>query len=341
MVASGGVNVAEVFLAQASRTAPATSASGCCGRARASGSCSAGSPPASLLSNAARGRRTCGCSRSFAVGIGAAAVAPNVVGRRARDGARGLRERRRRRREHHARPARRGGLRARPRVHAADERQLRRARRSRSSSRARSRTPSARAGCTPARRASILLAAGDRVAADARRRADAPGSPRRHDRGARDRGRARRRRPRRRPARARARDLARRGRATRPRTSSCASVYPAHGPRVRGRPHRPARRRQVEPRLGARRPRARRRQDGRRDLGRPVEPVHRGRAARRPDPARRALPRPGRLHPLDGHARPRAAGSPRRRCRRCSCSTRPARTSSSSRRSAPARARSA
>ena len=41
------------------------------------------------------------------------------------------------------------------------------------------------------------------------------------------------------------------------------------------------------------------------DLGRPVEPVHAGRAARRPHPARRPLPRPGRLHPLDGHARPR------------------------------------
>ena len=43
---------------------------------------------------------------------------------------------------------------------------------------------------------------------------------------------------------------------------------------------------------------------GRRDLGRPVEPVLAGRAARRPDPARRPLPRPGRVHPLDGDARP-------------------------------------
>ena len=42
------------------------------------------------------------------------------------------------------------------------------------------------------------------------------------------------------------------------------------------------------PRLGAHRPRPRRRADGRDDLGRPVEPVHAGRAARRPDPARRS-----------------------------------------------------
>ena len=43
---------------------------------------------------------------------------------------------------------------------------------------------------------------------------------------------------------------------------------------------------------------------GRRRLGRPVEPLHAGRAARRPDPPLGALPRPGRLHPLDGDARP-------------------------------------
>ena len=49
-------------------------------------------------------------------------------------------------------------------------------------------------------------------------------------------------------------------------------------------------------------PRPRARAVGRRRLGRPVEPVHPGRAARRPDPARRPLPRSRRVHPLDGHA---------------------------------------
>ena len=44
----------------------------------------------------------------------------------------------------------------------------------------------------------------------------------------------------------------------------------------------------------------------------PTSPFTRRRAARRPDPARRALPRSRRLHPLDGHARPRRAASPRR-----------------------------
>ena len=42
---------------------------------------------------------------------------------------------------------------------------------------------------------------------------------------------------------------------------------------------------------------------GRRAVDRPVVAVHPRRAARRPDPAHRALPRPGRVHPLDGHAR--------------------------------------
>ena len=52
--------------------------------------------------------------------------------------------------------------------------------------------------------------------------------------------------------------------------------------------------------VGARaRPRAR----GRRAVDRPVEPVHGGRAARGPDPACGALPRRGRLHPLDGEPR--------------------------------------
>ena len=107
-----------------------------------------------------------------------------------------------------------------------------------------------------------------------------------------------------RPARARARDLARRGRRS-------ARVRRRRRPlsrdrlRVLGRRHRPARRREVEPRLGAdpARPRARD-VDRRRRLGRSLEPVHARRAARRPDPAQRPLPRPRRLHPLDGDARP-------------------------------------
>ena len=94
-------------------------------------------------------------------------------------------------------------------------------------------------------------------------------------------------------------------------------LYPETGTRVRGRHHRPARRRQVEPDRRAPPPRPRPRPDRRRRLGRPLEPVLAGRAARRPDPAGRPLPRPGRLHPLDGHARPPRRRSPRRRSRRC------------------------
>ena len=41
----------------------------------------------------------------------------------------------------------------------------------------------------------------------------------------------------------------------------------------------------------------------RRAVDRPVLAVHPGRAARRPDPADRPLPRPGRVHPLDGQPR--------------------------------------
>ena len=52
------------------------------------------------------------------------------------------------------------------------------------------------------------------------------------------------------------------------------------------------------------------RPDGRRDHRRPLQPHHAWRAAGRPHPARRALPRPRRLHPLDGDAR-----APRRRRR--------------------------
>ena len=45
------------------------------------------------------------------------------------------------------------------------------------------------------------------------------------------------------------------------------------------------------------------RSERRRRLGRPVEPVLPGCPARRSDPALRSLPRPGGLHPLDGHER--------------------------------------
>ena len=56
--------------------------------------------------------------------------------------------------------------------------------------------------------------------------------------------------------------------------------------------------------------RRRRRPPGRGALDRPVLAVPRRRAARRPHPPDRALPRPGRLHPLDGD--PRRARRPRR-----------------------------
>ena len=156
-----------------------------------------------------------------------------------------------------------------------------------------------------------------------------------------DARRARRRRAR--PAtaaRSRARSRSSRT-ATRSRYQLVADLYPHTGHALRGRDHRAARRRQVDAdlRAGPAGPRAR--ADGRRGLGRPVEPVHPGRAARRPHPPGRPLPRPRGLHPLDGHARPPrrprrddAAGAARARRRR-------ARTSSSSRRSAPGRARSA
>ena len=53
----------------------------------------------------------------------------------------------------------------------------------------------------------------------------------------------------------------------------------------------------------ARPPRARGGADRGRRLRRPVEPVLEGRAARRPHPPHRPLPRPRRVHPVDGHAR--------------------------------------
>ena len=94
-------------------------------------------------------------------------------------------------------------------------------------------------------------------------------------------------------------------------------------------------RRQVDPRLRARRPRSRRRaaRSGVISVD-PSSPFTAGRAARRPDPALASTS----STPASSSARwARAAtpaASPRRRCRRCSSSTRPARTSSSSRRSA-------
>ena len=93
-------------------------------------------------------------------------------------------------------------------------------------------------------------------------------------------------------------------------TRSCEELYPADGHGLRDRRHRAARRRQVGADRCARAPRPLARTLGRRRLGRPLEPVHAGRAPRRPDPPRRPLPRPRRLHPLDGH--PRALGRPRR-----------------------------
>ncbi len=81
------------------------------------------------------------------------------------------------------------------------------------------------------------------------------------------------------------------------------AVYPHTGERRRRRLHRPARRGQVDPDRRARRPPAQARSHGRGALDRPQLAVPRRRAARRSHPALRALPRPRRLHPLDGHAR--------------------------------------
>ena len=102
----------------------------------------------------------------------------------------------------------------------------------------------------------------------------------------------------------------------------------------------PARRGQVDADRRADKGAPRGRPHRRRALDRPLLAVHPGRAARRSHPADRALPRPGRLHPLDGQ--PRRARRPlaRRRCRRRCCSTPPAATTCSSRPSASARRRS-
>ena len=190
-------------------------------------------------------------------------------------------------------------------------------------------------------RLTILVAAAvsrlaSRAASSPSRRPAAPP----HDAATSDDGRARRRRPRRRHARARPRDLARRER--RPgRARARPPALPAHGTRPRvgftGAPGR----RQVEPDLRARRHvRARGRTAGVISVD-PSSPFTQGALLGDRIRLSRPLPRPGRLHPLDGHARPRrrprrgdAAGAAR-------CSTPPARTSSSSRRSARARARSA
>ena len=84
-------------------------------------------------------------------------------------------------------------------------------------------------------------------------------------------------------------------------------LYPQTGDGVLRRRHGPAGRRQVVADRGARPPRPGPRAHGGRHLGRSLEPVHAGRPARRQDPPRRPLPRPGRVHPLDGNPR-----SPRR-----------------------------
>ena len=81
-------------------------------------------------------------------------------------------------------------------------------------------------------------------------------------------------------------------------------------------------------------------QAGRRARGRPVLAVLRRRAARRPGADAGPRPRQGRLHPLDGLARPPRRAVRGRRRRRCGCSTPPAATWSWSRPSASARARS-
>ena len=87
-------------------------------------------------------------------------------------------------------------------------------------------------------------------------------------------------------------------------------LYPSTGRRRDRRRHRAAGRGEVEPHRRARRARPRDGADGRRRLGRSVEPVLARRAARRPHPPLRPLPRPRRLHPLDGNAR--ASRRPRR-----------------------------
>ena len=83
------------------------------------------------------------------------------------------------------------------------------------------------------------------------------------------------------------------------------------------RVHRTARRRQVDADRRADQGPPRARSARSRVLS--IDPslaVHPGRGARRPHPPDRALPRPGRLHPLDGQPRRARRPAARRRCRR-------------------------
>ena len=172
MLASGIVNVAEIFLAQAVLQRGRLRLRAALGRERRSGSSIGGLAAAPLI------ERDLGAAYvrfivMLAVGAGCAAVAPNVwVGDR-RDGAQRLRERRRGRRQHHARPARRPRPRARPRLHRDHEHELRRAR-----ARVRGRRPAherlRRAlGLRASRSAAVFVAAAVGAPAHARPRARA------------------------------------------------------------------------------------------------------------------------------------------------------------------------
>ena len=116
-------------------------------------------------------------------------------------------------------------------------------------------------------------------------------------------------------------------------------VYPQHRPGLGGRLHGAARGGQVHADRAARGARARTRARGGGALDRPELAVHPRRAARRPHPPHRPLPRPGRLHPLDGE--PRLARRPVRGDApgRAPDGRRAARTTSSSRPSESARPR--
>ena len=170
------------------------------------------------------------------------------LGRDRRDGPGRLRERRRGRREHHARAARRARPRARPRLHRADERELRRARARVRRRRARSRTRTARAGPT-------AVASAHRLSSRRRwrcaSRAASSSSSARPRRRARD-GAARRRRPtlaagvRAGETRALARAISLVEDGDPAARELVAAALSRHRPRARDRPHRPARRRQVD-----------------------------------------------------------------------------------------------
>ena len=117
-------------------------------------------------------------------------------------------------------------------------------------------------------------------------------------------------------------------------------VYPHTGAGHRGGLHRSAGGGRVDPdRSPHRRPPASREDGRRRSRSTPPRRSPRG-AAGRPHPPHRALPRPGRVHPLDGQpGRPRRPVR-RRRCRPRCCSTPPGARTSTSRPSASARRRS-